>query len=75
MRTQDIGIGKYYRFRNNEYCYAKAIKILRPRVNNLDKTSEEKTLKCVVVKCEWSQDKNPVFGLIKYFRPCDLVKI
>jgi hypothetical protein len=77
MRAQDIVIGETYRHRDHPaYCYAKAIKIIRPmaKYKQYGLTEDEKTLKCVCVKCEWTQSKNDSFGLIKYFRPCDLVK-
>ena len=80
MRTQDIVIGETYRHRDHpDYAYAKALKILRPmaefkKKNTYDLTEEEKNVKAVCVKCEWTLSKNDTFGLIKYFRPCDLVK-
>lgn len=75
MRTQDIKIGESYRLRTNQnYCYAKAIEIIKPKPKRLQITDIDKQIKCVVVKCEYSQLKNDTFGLIKYFRPCDLVK-
>ena len=67
MRTQDIKIGEYYRHRTSNYAYAKAISILKPK-------QAENYNNFVVVKCEWSTDKSGIFGIIKYFRPCDLVK-
>lgn len=80
MRTQDIVIGETYRYRDNQnYAYAKALKIIRPMADFKKKhayglTEEEKNVKYVCVKCEWTIGKNDSFGLIKYFRPRDLVK-
>lgn len=80
MRTQDIVIGETYRHRDHpNYAYAKAVKIIRPLPEFKKKTAfglteEEKNVKCVCVKCEWVISKNDSLGLIKYFRPCDLVK-
>ena len=80
MRTQDIVIGETYRHRNNpNYAYAKALQIIRPMSDFKKKhayglTEEEKNVKVVCVKCEWTIGKNDSFGLIKYFRPCDLAK-
>lgn len=80
MRTQDIVIGETYRHRGSpDYCYAKALKIIRPMAKFKQRyafgfTDEEKSAKCVCVKCEWTLDKNGASGFIKYFRPCDLVK-
>lgn len=67
MRAKDIVIGESYRHKDNpKYCWAKAVKVLRPKEGNNTTTR-------IVVKCEWSQDKNDTFGLIKYFSPSDLV--
>jgi hypothetical protein len=76
MRTQDIKIGESYRHRTSgDYAYAKALEIIKPKPKSKQITEIDKQIKCVVVKCEWSQNKDDVFGFIKYFRPCDLVKI
>lgn len=80
MRTQDIVIGETYRHRDYpNYAYAKALKIIRPMAKYnqqyaYDLSDEEKAVKTVCVKCGWTINKNDSFGLIKYFRPCDLVK-
>lgn len=68
MRAQDIIIGEYYRHKDHpDYAWAKPIKILKPHegknINNY-----------IVVECEWSVDKNATFGMIKYFRPSNLVR-
>lgn len=80
MRTQDIIIGEIYRHRDHPtYAYARAIKIIKPMAQfkqkyAYDLTEEEKSVRRVCVKCEWMISKNDRVGLIKYFRPCDLVK-
>ena len=80
MRTQDIVIGETYRHRSHpNYAYAKVLKIIRPVPEYKKKymfglTKEELNVKTVIVKCEWTINKNDPFGLIKYFRPCDLIK-
>lgn len=79
MRTQDVVVGETYRHVDSpNYCYAKVIKIIKPMAKYKQKyaglTEVEKQFKVVIIKCEWSQSKNDTFGLIKYFRPCDLVK-
>lgn len=81
MRTQDIKIGKYYRHRTSPtYGYAKAVKVLKPikskykRKYAYDRSEKEKNITCTVVKCDWVLNKNDSIGLIKYFRPCDLIK-
>ena len=76
MRTQDIKIGETYRHRTSpNYGYAKALKIVKPNKDNFWKTEDEKTIKVVAVRCKWSTYKNDTFGLIKYFRPCDLIEV
>jgi hypothetical protein len=80
MRTQDIVIGETYRHRDHpDYAYAKALKIIRPLPKHKQKyaydlTDAEKNVKHVCVKCEYTLYKHDAFGMIKYFRPCDLVK-
>jgi len=80
MRIQDIVIGETYRHRDHpNYAYAKAVKIIHPMAkfkqkSAYDLTEEEKKVKSVCVKCKYVVCKNDSFGLIKYFRPCDLVK-
>lgn len=67
MKTKDIVIGDSYRHRDTpKYCWAKAVKVLMP------KECENMTSK-ILVKCIWSQERDDTFGLIKYFRPADLV--
>ena len=80
MRTQDIIIGEIYRHRDHpNYAYAKALKILRPLANYKKRftyglSEEEKNVKTVCVKCAWIVSPNDTFGIVKYFRPCDLIK-
>ena len=67
MRAKDIVIGESYRHKDNPtYCWAKAVKVLKPKEGG-NATGR------IAVKCEWSQDRNGNFGLIKYFSPADLV--
>ena len=68
MRAKDLIVGESYRHKDHpNYCWAKVIKVLKPKEG-------ENTLNKIIVKCEWSQDKDAVFGFIKYFKPSDLVK-
>jgi hypothetical protein len=68
MRAQDIKIGESYRHREHpEYAWAKAVEILKPGQGGNNQTF-------TVVKCEWTVHKNDGFGLIKYFRPRDLIE-
>lgn len=67
MRADKLVIGESYRHKDHPtYCWAKVLKVLKPK-------EAENTNTHIVVKCEWSQQKDDVFGLIKYFRPSDLV--
>jgi len=61
LNIKDIKIGKHYRLKNNNVAWAKPIKIYNPK--ELDKNKNY-----FIIKCEWSQNKNDIFGLIKYFR-------
>ena len=69
MRPQDIKLGETYRHRSTpNYCYAKVVQILKAR-------EAPNTHTYVIVKCEWTIEKTGDFGLIKYFRPCDLERL
>ncbi len=77
MRTQDICIGETYKHRHSpQIGFAKAVEIIRPRPQN-DKFAslEAKSVKVVVVKCQWSTSKDCNCWITKHFRPCDLVKL
>lgn len=68
MRIKETVKGESYRHKDNQgYGWAKVIEVLKPG-------DRENTNTYTVVKCEWSIDKNGRFGMIKYFRPSDLVK-
>lgn len=68
MRPQDIVIGEYYRHKDHpNYAYAKPIAQLKPH-------SGLNTHGYTIFKCEWSTEKDPAFGLIKYFRATDLIR-
>jgi len=67
MRAEKLVIGESYRHKDHPtYCWAKALKVLKPR-------EAENTTSHIVVKCEWSHQKDDTFALIKYFKPSDLV--
>lgn len=68
MRAEDLKIGESYRLKDSpNYAWAKVIKVLKPR-------QDENTHNRIIVKCEFSQNRNDSFGLIKYFRPSNLIK-
>tara|TARA_R110002096_G_scaffold66306_1_gene161387 strand:- start:32874 stop:33104 length:231 start_codon:yes stop_codon:yes gene_type:complete len=67
MKAKDIVIGESYRHKDHPtYAWAKAVKVLKPK-------QDENPHNRIIVKCEYSVDKNPKFGLIKYFKPSDLL--
>jgi hypothetical protein len=68
MRPQDIKIGEYYRHKSTpNYGWAKTIKVLKPHEG-------KNILNHIIVECEWTVSKGDLFGLIKYFKPSDLIK-
>lgn len=68
MIVSKIVIGEYYRHRENpKYGWAKALRVLRPKEGDNANTYS-------IVMCEWSVSKGDKFGLIKHFKPSDLVK-
>lgn len=68
MRPQDIVIGNYYRLKSSpNYGFAKALRVLKGKEDvNIHTYS--------IVKCEHTIVKDEPFGLIRYFRPCDMIK-
>lgn len=68
MRAQDINKDDVLRHRTSpNYSYYKVIDILKPK-------EQENTKNYIVVKCMHSTSLDFSFGLIKYIRPCDLIK-
>ena len=68
MKASDLKIGESYRHKDHpNYCFAKVVKILKPK-------QDENPHNRIIVKCEYTQNRNEDFGLIKYFRPIDLVR-
>lgn len=68
MKAKDIIIGKSYRHKDHpNYCYVKALQILKPREG-------ENTNTFIVVKCEYTVEKDSSFRLIKYFKPSNLIE-
>ena len=67
MRAKDIKIGENYRHKDHPtYAWAKAVKVLKPK-------EAENPHNRIIVKCEWSTKRDSSFGMIKYFKPSDLV--
>lgn len=68
MRAQDLIVGESYRHKDHpNYCWAKVVKVLKPK-------EAENPHNRIIVKCEYSQMKDDKFGLIKYFKPSDLMR-
>lgn len=68
MRAKDMKIGDSYRHKDHpNYCWAKAVKILKPK-------EAENPHNRIIVKCIYSQNRDDSFGIVKYFKPQDLVK-
>jgi len=66
MRAKDIILGESYRHRDHpNYGWARAIKVLPQK-------KDENTLNKIVVRCEWSVDKDSALSITKYFLPRDL---
>ena len=80
MRVQDLKVGETYRHHSHpSYGYAKVVRIFKKlkeyeKRSAFDLTEEEKNVKQTVVKVEWTLNKNDTSSVIKYFRPCDLLK-
>lgn len=68
MNSKNLICGKSYRHKDHpDYCWAKVIKVLKPK-------EDENTTTRIVVKCEYSTQKDGTFGVVKYFKPSDLVE-
>ncbi len=68
MKAMSIKYGDILRHRTSpNYSYYKVIEVLKPK-------QKENTNNFIVVKCYHSTNKNFDFALIKYIRPCDLIK-
>ena len=68
LRAKDIEIGESYRHKETPaYAWAKPLKILKPK-------EAENPHNRLVVKCEWTVGKNDRCGMIKYFKPNDLMR-
>lgn len=68
MNSKTIKIGEYYRHRNTpNYGWAKALEVIKPHTG-------VNTHGYLIVECEWTLSQNDSFGIIKYFKPSDLIK-
>ncbi len=67
MQVKSLILGESYRHKTTPtYGWAKVVKVLKPKegVNPHP---------YIIIECEWSVYKNDRFGLIKHFRPSDLI--
>lgn len=68
MRPQDMIVGENYRHKTSpNYGWAKMKRMLKPK-------EFPNTATYIIAECEWTTKKNGTFGLIKYFRPSDLLR-
>ena len=68
MRGKDLIIGESYRHKDHpDYAWAKVVRLLKPG-------EDENPHKRIIVRCEWTVGKNDSFGMIKYFKPSDLLR-
>lgn len=68
MRAKDLVVGESYRHKDHpRHCWAKVKRVLKPK-------EHPNTNNFIIVECEWTQDKDGLVGLIKYFKPSNLVK-
>ena len=69
MIPRDIKVGETYRLSSSsDYGYLKAIEIIPSR-------TRENTKTYTVIKCEFTENRNDKVGFIRYFRPCDMIKL
>ncbi|HAR38603.1 MAG TPA: hypothetical protein DCS09_08570 [Porphyromonadaceae bacterium] len=67
MRAKDLVVGESYRHKDTpSYAWARVVELLPPKRG-------DNPYNRIIVKCEWSVEKNDGFGLIKYFKPADLI--
>jgi len=69
MKIKDIKIGETYIHKENigyRHWYAQPVKILKPK-------QDENTKTYTLVKCKWSSNPSFMCGIMKYFRPGDLI--
>ena len=68
MRVKDIIIGAFYRVKpNNTYGWIRPKEILKPK-------QAPNTHNYIIVKCEYVINKSDTCGIIKYFKPTDIIK-
>ena len=78
MNSKNVVIGDYYRHRTTpKYAWAKVLQVIKPLPKHAQKIyygrEDANPYTYIIVKCEWSLDKNASFGLIKYFKLSDLI--
>lgn len=67
MRADKIVIGESYRHKDHPtYCWAKVLEVL-------PKNTGSTPFNRIIVKCLYSVGKDASFGIVKHFKPSDLV--
>ena len=78
MRAKDIKVGEFYRLKSApEYGYIRPILIIpkKSKTVGFESIPEEiSKLPYITVKCEHTLRKSDMFGLIRYFKPVDIIK-
>jgi hypothetical protein len=78
VRADKIEIGKLYRLKSSpDYGYVKPVEIIRTgtwQMKALAKKEGIRPFNFIVVKCEHIIFKNDTVGLIRYFRPVDIIE-
>lgn len=68
MRPQDMIVGESYRHKASpSYSWAKVRKMLKPK-------EYPNTNSFIIAECRWTTEKDGEFGLIKHFKPSDLIR-
>jgi hypothetical protein len=78
VKAKEIETGKIYRLRNSpDHWYVRPVEIIRPgtwQMKTLAKSEGIKPFEYIVVKCEHIPYKDAAAGLIRYFRPADIIR-
>ncbi len=68
MRASKLIVGESYRHKDHpKYCWCKVVEVKPP-------SHPENPFRATIVKCEYSQNKNDAFAIIKHFKPSDLIE-
>ena len=78
MIPKKIVLGNCYRLRSSpDYGYVRPVKVIKPgtyEMKELAKREDVEPFRYVVVECEHVINKNDTHGLVRYFRPVDILE-